>query len=231
MKNNCLSMTLDGYCKIKNIECPYLGITDQMKCNKFLKSPEIIYPEFKGFRKIPRLSRNIIISEKIDGTNGLIYIDENLNVFPGSRKQWLTIKTDNHGFAAWIEVNKEELKKLGTGYHYGEFWGKGINRGYNIQEKRFSLFNVKRWVKDKNIPLKEKQLYCPDCCHIVPILYEGIFSEMEIQACLNNLEDYGSKVSPGFMNPEGIIIYHIAGNLYFKKTIKNDEKGKDEQEK
>jgi len=30
------------------------------------------------------------------------------------------------------------------------------------------------------------------------------------------------------MNPEGIVIYHTAGNLYFKKTIENDKKGKDE---
>lgn len=38
-------------------------------------------PVFQGFKKIPRLSRDIIITEKIDGTNGLIYIDENNNIF------------------------------------------------------------------------------------------------------------------------------------------------------
>jgi len=30
--------------------------------------------EFKEFKKIPRLSREIIISEKIDGSNGQIFI-------------------------------------------------------------------------------------------------------------------------------------------------------------
>ena len=32
---------------------------------------------FIGFPKISRLSREIIISEKIDGTNGCIFIGEN----------------------------------------------------------------------------------------------------------------------------------------------------------
>jgi len=28
------------------------------------------------------------------------------------------------------------------------------------------------------------------------------------------------------MNPEGIVIYHVAGNLYFKKTIVGDDQPK-----
>jgi hypothetical protein len=192
------------------------------------------FPEFRGFNKIPRLSREIIITEKIDGTNGLIFIDENNNIFAGSRSRFLwgsiqdEIHNDNHAFAQWVKVNKEELLKLGKGYHYGEWWGKGIQRGYNLQEKRFSLFNVGRWIKDRIIPLKEKQEYCPECCYVVPILYEGMFDTEMIQAILDALRIGGSRaVAPdSFMKPEGIIIYHKAGNYYFKKTIENDEKGK-----
>jgi hypothetical protein len=124
--------------------------------------------------------------------------------------------------------NKEELLKLGKGYHYGEFWGYGIQRGYGLKEKRFSLFNVGRWVKDKTITLKEKQEYCPECCYVVPILYEGIFNTDRIESQLNHLKEVGSYASHGFMKPEGIIIYHTKGNYYFKKTIENDEKGKEE---
>lgn len=40
---------------------------------------------------------------------------------------------------------------------------------------------------------------------------------------LADLAAYGSVASPGFMNPEGVVIYHAAANTYFKKTIKNDE--------
>jgi hypothetical protein len=185
-------------------------------------------PEFIGFRKIPRLRKEIIITEKIDGTNGLIYIDETNIIFAGSKNKWLDEHNDNHGFWHWVMDNKKELLKLGKGYHYGEFWGKGIQRGYGLEEKRFSLFNVGRWVKDKNIPLKEKQEYCPECCYIVPILYEGIFDTFQINHTLQSLDTYGSIASLGFMKPEGIIIYHKAGNYYFKKTIENDEKGKNE---
>jgi hypothetical protein len=45
---------------------------------------------------------------------------------------------------------------------------------------------------------------------------------------LSLLEDTGSFAAQGFMNPEGIVIYHTAANMMFKKTIKNDEKGKNE---
>jgi hypothetical protein len=46
---------------------------------------------------------------------------------------------------------------------------------------------------------------------------------------LNFLKEVGSMAAHGFMNPEGIIIYHIAGGYYFKKTIENDEKGKEQK--
>jgi hypothetical protein len=183
-------------------------------------------PEFKEFKKIPRLSREIVITEKIDGTNGLIYIDELGNFFVGSKNRWLDDHQDNHGFWHWAVDNKEELLNLGKGYHYGEWWGKGIQRGYNLQEKRFSLFNVGKWVKDRTQTLKEKQEYCPECCNVVPILYEGMFNTSIISSVLDELKITGSKASPNFMKPEGIIIYHKVGNLYFKKTIENDEKGK-----
>jgi hypothetical protein len=201
------------------------------------------FPEFKEFKKIPRLSREIVITEKIDGTNGLIYINEKNEISAGSRSRWLDDHNDNHGFWHWVVDNKKELLKLGKGYHYGEWWGKGIQRGYNLQEKRFSLFNTNKWIekpgltdyltleylKDLKFRTKNNKLeYCPDCCYIVPILYVGMFDTSIIQSILDELEQYGSKALGGFMKPEGIIIYHRAGNYYFKKTIENDEKGKEQ---
>ncbi len=64
-------------------------------------------------------------------------------MFIGSRTRWITAQDDNHGFARWVEGNKQELLKLGAGRHFGEWWGSGIQRGYGLQkgEKRFSLFN------------------------------------------------------------------------------------------
>lgn len=93
--------------------------------------------------------------------------------------------------------------------------GAGIQCGYGLKEKRFSLFNVHRWEESR-----------PSCCHVVPTLYKGDFDTAKIQEVLDNLALNGSIAAPGFMNPEGIIIFHTQGNLMFKKTIKNDEKGK-----
>lgn len=33
----------------------------------------------------------------------------------------------------------------------------------------------------------------------------------------------GSVAAPGFANPEGVVIYHTAGNVLFKKTLIKDE--------
>ncbi|MDD5006336.1 MAG: RNA ligase family protein [Candidatus Omnitrophica bacterium] len=185
--------------------------------------------EFVGFPKIARLSREIIITEKIDGTNAQILIGENGEWLVGSRKQWITPENDNHGFAAWALRHKDELiAGLGVGRHFGEWWGSGIQRGYGLSkgEKRFSLFNTNRWgyFRDKEKYPNDK----PDCCYVVPVLYQGLFDTECVKIELNGLERRGSDAAPGFMNPEGIVIYHTAANMMFKKTIKNDEKGKGE---
>jgi len=187
-----------------------------------------MFPEFQEFRKIPRLSRDITITEKIDGTNGLIYIDYSGEIFAGSRSRWLwgsiqdKICNDNHGFARFVKDNQKELMKLGPGYHYGEWYGKGVQkRHYNLSEKRFALFNTARWIGNP---------YLPSCCQVVPILYTGLFDSLMIKVALECLQYSGSHISPGYMDPEGIVIYHCASRSYYKKTISNDEKSKNANE-
>jgi hypothetical protein len=197
--------------------------------------------EFVGFGKIPRLFRDIIITEKIDGTNGQIYIedawsDEQIEgsrlvlpryahymrrVWVGSRKRWITPENDNHGFAKWVYDNILELtEKLGMGHHFGEWWGKGINRGYGLNEKRFSLFNVAKW-GDANVR--------PLCCSVVPVLWAGNFDTQDVDGVVADLALTGSKAAPGFMKPEGVVVYHTAGNNLFKVTIERDDKRKGEE--
>lgn len=219
--------------------------------------------EFQKFNKIPRLSRDCIITEKIDGTSSQIFItnfllypdyvnfvskinndyiihltEDAFNfirtyalfekngtfMFAGSRKRWLDCSSngDNYGFAKWVKENAEELLKLGEGRHYGEWWGKGIQRGYGIDKKVFSLFNVGKW-NDENKP---------DCCGVVPILWQGTFDTRVIDASLDLLKEEGSftKEARYFKNPEGIIIYHTASRQLFKKTLENDEKPKGSKE-
>ena len=204
--------------------------------------------EFQGFSKIPRLFRDIVITEKIDGTNAQITVinlqqmaDENnisvghwmdkvnLYQYPymavgqeyallaGSRKRYISMDNDNHGFGKWVSDKREELVKLGHGKHFGEWWGQGIQRGYGLKEKRFSLFNTAKWSDDA---------VRPACCHVVPVLYTDIFDTEIVHHTLWRLKQVGSLAAPGFMKPEGIVVFHTAGNLLFKATIENDDKPK-----
>ena len=182
--------------------------------------------DFVGFPKIPRLSREIIITEKIDGTNAQIYIADDRapitlqsgRVVPflcGSHKRYVFPENDNYGFAKWAYENVDAiLELLGPGRHFGEWWGQGIQRGYGLKEKRFSLFSVTRW-EDQPLPLG---------VFVVPILMSyPVFNTFIIDSTLGNLVSMGSAAAPGYMNPEGIVVYHTQGGVLFKKTILNDE--------
>ena len=197
---------------------------------------------FNEFPKMSRFNREVIVTEKLDGTNAQIYIPEAGDVdhqiladgmpaiYAGSRTRWIQPgKNDNMGFAGWVEKNREDLLRLGPGKHFGEWWGKGIQRGYGVPDKRFSLFNVHRW-GDGGVDKR------PACCGVVPVLWRGNledlfdFDEREettpLLRILDNLILEGSVAAPGFMDPEGIVIFHTAQGLLFKKTIKNDESPK-----
>jgi hypothetical protein len=105
-------------------------------------------PEFVPWPKIHRLFRDVIITEKIDGTNAAIGISDDGEVHAQSRKRIITPADDNYGFAKWVHANAAVLAEhLGPGLHFGEWCGLGINRGYGLPEKRFALFNAARWVE------------------------------------------------------------------------------------
>ena len=189
-----------------------------------------LLPTFMEFPKIARLSRDCIITEKIDGTNGSILIGDECKPYllpdgqavpflVGSRNRWLTLEADNFGFARWAYTHADELLKLGPGHHFGEWWGSGIQRGYGLVkgEKRFSLFNVTRWKEARDngtLPL---------CVSLVPILYSGIFHSHEVEEALDRLRLMGSFAAPGFMKPEGVVVWHSAARVLFKKTLEKDE--------
>ena len=172
-------------------------------------------PPFQAFRKIPRLNRDICITEKIDGTNAQVVVTECGKLLVGKRSGYMTPQNDNHGFARWCEEHKEELLKLPVGRHYGEWWGKGVQRGYGVEDKRFTLFNAS---------LDRSTL--PACVSVVPVLYDGPFSADAITRCLEQLRSSGSVIAPGFLKPEGIVVYHKTSGNFYKVTLENDEKPK-----
>jgi len=178
---------------------------------------ENIKDAFVPFKKIARLSRGCVVMEKLDGTNGVISITPEGNFLVGSRTRWITPEDDNYGFAKWARANRGELMRLGEGAHYGEWWGQGIQRNYGLTEKRFSLFNTARWSDDS---------LRPKCCHVVPVISSGVFDTGMVNDCADILRKSGSRAAPGFMKPEGVVVFHSASNIYFKKTLDKDEEWK-----
>jgi hypothetical protein len=174
---------------------------------------------FQPFPKIARLRRNVVVTEKIDGTNASVTVLEDGTVLAGSRTRFITPTNDNYGFAKWVAAHEDELRTgLGVGQHFGEWWGQGIQRNYGLTEKRFSLFNTNRW--------EGVGIHRLLCCLVVPVLYTGVFDTEKIEGVLNSLRVIGSYAAPGFMNPEGIIVYHTASQTMFKQTLDRDDEPK-----
>lgn len=203
--------------------------------------------EFQEYSKTPRLFREITVTEKLDGTNAAVQIipvadldrvttedgelieffdpkpiavvdgfavyaqSRNRLIFPGKT-------TDNYGFAGWVERSAASLvEDLGEGIHFGEWWGAGIARKYGAQHKTFSLFNVARYA--------DTTFITPNL-DTVPVLYEGMFEESEIEDALAMLSAGGSVAASGYMNPEGIIVFHSASRQVFKVTLDANDGGK-----
>jgi hypothetical protein len=168
--------------------------------------------DFQAFNKIPRLKRGCVITEKLDGTNAQIAFADDGTMHVGSRNRWITPDNDNYGFARWAFENEAELRKLGPGRHYGEWWGAGIQRRYGLTEKRFSLFNVGRWNTDN----------LPTCVSVVPTIHVGEFSTTVVDSALELLRTHGSIAAPGFMQPEGIVVFHTQSQSLYKVTLGDD---------
>lgn len=176
--------------------------------------------EFKAWPKTPRLdkaSSGICITEKIDGTNAAVIITEDGQIGAQSRSRLITPENDNHGFARWVQENKEELLKLGPGHHYGEWAGSGIQRRYGSDTKRFFLFNTLRWRAD-NPP--------PSIVSIVPVLFLGDTVDIrgETAKAIAMLEAHGSFAFPGYNQPEGVIVYEFRSRTSYKAFTKWENK-------
>lgn len=200
-------------------------------------------PEFKSFSHIKRFSRECIITEKVDGTNAQIFITpihkshydnavldyfygedgSTWGIYAGSRTRWVSPQSDNYGFAQWVKDNINTLKLLGPGRHYGEWYGRGINRNYGLKDRGLALFNVSFWEKLHPVSKTRLAVIGVGC---VPVLIRGILSSHIIEWALGQLKDLGSFAVPGFYKPEGIVIYHEPSGTLFKKTLEHDDRPK-----
>lgn len=122
-----------------------------------------------------------LVSEKLDGTHAAIdltRIDKGTAVPEGavtvtaggdrwmlraaSRLRWLTAERDNFGFRAWVAEHAAVLTLLGPGLHRGEWYGRGIQRGYGLTERRWALFDAERW--------SAPPAGVPEVVEVVPVL-------------------------------------------------------------
>jgi hypothetical protein len=202
--------------------------------------------EYTPHRKTHRLFRDVIISEKLDGTCGCVLVQPDGTVQAGSKNRLLTLEQDNFGFCAWVKAHEDELRGLGVGDHRGEYWGHGINRAYGMSggDRRFSLFNVSRWNREifesnesaqvarsqemnrhRRVPVDyypQQFVEPPNCCEVVPVLHRGLFSTETVAGVAEHLRATGSRAMPGFMNPEGVVVFLVSSGHLYKVTLEND---------
>jgi len=209
--------------------------------------------EFQAWPKIPRLNRNCIVTEKIDGTNAAVVIEKvgpgwpkhefelarvdldltdasELAVFAQSRKRLLQTNedggkgSDNFAFAAWVKENALELAAvLGEGRHFGEWWGAGIQRAYGLTEQDKRFSLFNAGRWHDRAANGIGKEVCPDCCSVVPVVALGKVGEAPWLKAMNDLAENGSAAVPGFDNPEGIVVYHTAARTSFKVTFDQDD--------
>lgn len=195
--------------------------------------------QHQKFSSIPRLYRDVVITEKIDGSNAAIIIEQNspaphdpqtklvnsdnsyYTIGAQSRTQILTPDNDMFGFATWVWSNARILvDTLGEGRHFGEYWGQGIHRSYHQQRNWFSLFNTKRWNKENTQHI--------DGLLVVPVLYEGKYDDRVNYQALEELRLKGSVAAQQVdgrdldFRAEGIVGWHVSMNQYYKVTLNGD---------
>ncbi len=159
--------------------------------------------DFISFPKITR-SPWIHITQKLHGTNGQLLITDDGQVHPGSRNRWLTDPNDkdNFGFGHWARENATALAAyLGPGRWFGEWCGPGIGSGEGLAERAFCLFD---WRAD----LSRDPALRPADVLTVPLLYCGHDLSMlgRVDEYMLALKHNGSKLVPGFMRPEGVVV-------------------------
>lgn len=180
-------------------------------------------PEFVPMYKIPRSDRiEFVVTEKVDGSCGMVWVTEDGYVMAGSKTRWLSPNTatdkslDNFGFAEWVAENETTLAEdLGEGLHRGEWYGAGIQRKYGLTEKRFALFNTTKWTGVE---------FATPRVDVVPVLYQGD-SLARALGEYEWLKTRGSKIVPGWTNPEGIVVREMMTSASWKLTDAPAPKG------
>lgn len=182
--------------------------------SKFWTSIENFHTLRKGTQKYPHLlgsSPKVTYKAKVKlhGTNaGIVFTPGDMKITSLSRTIEISIKSDNAGFAKWVDENQEKFilldHKGNTVVIHGEWCGPGIMKGTAVNQldsKKFMVFGVRfylddvctRFISDPEI-LSKFLAPVSDIVHIIPWYnagkeYEIDFSKSgeELQSILDDI--------------------------------------------
>jgi len=177
------------------------------------KAENLVDVEFVKWRSIKRPEKNtIIITEKMDGTNGCIIIKDGIIIGVQSRTKLLSIDDDNYGFFAWCAEHAAHIiDVLGDGRHYGEFCGPGINKNrHDLGQRAFFIFNTFVY------PTIPESAYIKK----IDLIYTGKYSDLEIRKASFYINLRGMRF--GYC-PEGFVVFYEAFGGYIKHITRSTD--------
>ena len=163
--------------------------------------------QFKRLRR-SALFRDVTISEKIDGTNAQVFVvaEDRGRRQPGRglggslRKR--TTSVSRRGSPIMLTSCASSAQDVIS----AEWYGRGIQRRYGLQDRRFALFN-----SCTDGPRSARR-----AAAIVPVLTTRTMGADVVSECLETLRSGGSLARSGFHAPGGIVIYHHASGGMFR---------------
>lgn len=201
--------------------------------------------EFKKYQHVERFGNTEVegienglcyIFYKIDGTNGSIWLDDEIKA--GSRNREITLENDNQGFFAYIEENKTKFESFFSAYPgrrlFGEWLVPHSLKSYNEKAWRnFYVFDV--MLDDQHLSYDSyvDSLKEFDIDFIPPI---AIMKNPNYESLLKLLDKTGEfLVKDGCGNGEGIVIKNYDfvnnyGRTTWAKIVSNEFKEKHKKE-
>ncbi|QFG25474.1 RNA ligase family protein [Actinomadura sp. WMMB 499] len=202
---------------------------------------------FQRWPKTPRLNQDMIVTEKIDGTNGAVIIRKapEGSPFTGSVEHLAGHKDGEVWFVGAQSRNR--LLPMGPRGMDDVSWRKEDNAGFAqwVKQNAWALaltlgegHHYGEWYGQKigrKYGLTERRFalfnvgrYGPlDLSTVpgletVPVLYQGPFDSHDAMAIYDELMETGSRAVPGWDNPEGVIVYHCGSKQVYKVTDNGD---------
>lgn len=203
---------------------------------------------FEEWPKIPRYKKELVITEKIDGTNACVAWDpldseeKLLAAIEGIGKVGGPIDVihgDSAGEMAhalyagsrsrWLQPGKTS-DNFGFAAWVQANWpvlralgpGRHYGEWYGQGIQRGYGLTERRFALFNAGRWTAEDV--PACCEVVPVLNKGVSIHPDEAIAL--LRRNGSFAVEGYYNPEGIIIYHTASRQLYKQLIENDDKPK-----